>query len=104
MNNNLQFKPAGKGIALAIHVVPRASQTELTEVLEDGSLKIRLNAPPVDGKANRVLIDYLAELFAVRRSDIEIVAGEHSRNKIVSIVEVEPEHAEKIITKLMKKG
>lgn len=99
MKKTIQLQPAGKGTALAIQVVTRANRTELAEVLEDGTLRIRLNAPPVDGKANRALIDFLAGILQVRESDIEIVAGEHSRKKIVSITGIEPELVEKIIAK-----
>lgn len=99
MTKTIQLKPAGQGTALAIQVVTRASRTELAAVLEDGTLRIRLNAPPVDGKANRALIDFLASIFHVRTSDIEIVAGEHSRKKIVTITGLEPESVEKIILK-----
>ena len=99
MKKTIQLQPAGKGTALAIQVVTRANRTELAEVLEDGTLRIRLNAPPVDGKANRALIDFLAGILQVRESDIEIVAGEHSRKKIVTITGIEPELVEKIIAK-----
>ena len=99
MKKTIQLQPAGKGTALAIQVVTRANRTELAEVLEDGTLRIRLNAPPVDGKANCALIDFLAGIFQVRESDIEIVAGEHSRKKIVTITGIEPELVEKIIAK-----
>ena len=49
------------------------------------ALKVRLNAPPVDGAANEALVKFLAEIFAVARRDVRILAGESSRSKIVEI-------------------
>jgi uncharacterized protein len=49
------------------------------------ALKIRLSAPPVDGAANAALIEFLADIFAVGRRAVRILAGESSRSKIVEI-------------------
>ncbi|MGB9673009.1 MAG: DUF167 domain-containing protein [Anaerolineales bacterium] len=103
MNKNLQIRPAGKGVALALHVITRAHQTEITQVMEDGSLKVRLNAPPLDGKANQALIEFFTDIFKVHRSNITIVAGEHSRNKVIAITGIEPDQAEQIIFTYIKK-
>ncbi len=73
------------GAALTIRVTPRARKTELGGVLEDGTVRIRVAAPPVEGKANKALVKYLAELFGVRKNKIEIVAGEKGLDKIISI-------------------
>ena len=53
--------------------------------MADGSLKIRLTAPPVDGKANQALVKLLANTLGISISQISISSGEHSRNKSVSI-------------------
>jgi uncharacterized protein (TIGR00251 family) len=74
-----------KGAALAIRVTPRASQNEVVEILADGSVKIRLTAPPVEGQANEALISYLSEILGVSKSRIEIVAGATGRDKLVSV-------------------
>lgn len=73
------------GAALAIRVVPRASRNEVSELMEDGTVKIRLTAPPVEGKANQALIEFLSDLLGVPRSQVEIVAGHTGRNKLVSV-------------------
>jgi uncharacterized protein (TIGR00251 family) len=73
------------GAALTIRVTPRARKTELGGVLEDGTVRIRVAAPPVEGKANKALVKYLSELFGVRKNKIEIVAGEKGLDKIISI-------------------
>ena len=71
-------------LELRLRVVPRASKTELVGALED-CYKVRLAAPPVEGKANTCLVDFLAKAFGVGRSQIEIVSGDHSRTKTVLI-------------------
>ena len=76
------------GAALTVRVTPRARRTEIAELLEDGTLRIRLTAPPVEGKANAALIEFLAEVLRTRKSRIEIVAGEKGLDKIVSITDM----------------
>jgi uncharacterized protein (TIGR00251 family) len=54
-------------------------------ILEDGTVKVRLTAPPVEGKANKALIKYFSGIFKIPRSQIEILSGFKSRNKLVNI-------------------
>ena len=76
------------GAALTVRVTPRARRTEVAEILEDGTIRIRVTAPPVEGKANAALIQFLAEALGIRRNRIDIVAGEKGLDKIVSITEL----------------
>ena len=69
---------------LAVRVQPRAPRSEIVGVHGE-ALKVRLNAAPVDGAANEELVMLLAHTFAVARRAIRILAGEHSRSKIVEI-------------------
>lgn len=78
-----------KGSALAIRVTPRASRNEIVEVQSNGTVRIRLTASPVEGKANQALIDFLADILDVPRSRIEIVAGHGGRDKLVSILDLD---------------
>ena len=80
-----------KGAALAIRVTPRASKNEISEVMGDGTVRIRLTAPPVGGKANEALVAFLADVLDVPRSKVEIVAGETGRDKLVSILGLDAE-------------
>ena len=68
------------GVVLDIHVIPRASRTEVDGVY-DGALKIRLHAPPVDGQANQALIEWLADRLGIARRDIELLRGATARRK-----------------------
>jgi len=71
-------------ITFAVRVQPRASQTEIVGS-HDGALKVRLAAPPVDGKANEELIRFLAKLFETSRQQISILSGPTSKNKLVRV-------------------
>jgi uncharacterized protein (TIGR00251 family) len=76
-------------IVLTLHVQPGARRTEVAGTHGEGTqmrLKLRLAAPPVDGKANAQLLSFLAEAFGVPRRDVILVRGDASREKIVRIV------------------
>lgn len=76
------------GARFLVRVVPRASRTAIAGVLGEGdqaALKIALQAPPVEGRANAALIDFLADLLRVRRADIAIAGGEHARTKTILV-------------------
>jgi uncharacterized protein (TIGR00251 family) len=71
-------------IVLTLHIQPRASKNEVCGV-QDNALKIRLTSPPVDGAANKLCREFLAELFDVPKSAVKIISGETSRHKRVRI-------------------
>jgi uncharacterized protein (TIGR00251 family) len=82
-----------KGSALAIRVTPRASRNEIVELLEDGTIKVRIAAPPSDQEANETLISFLAEVLGVAKSRLDIVAGASGRDKLISIIDMDAETA-----------
>jgi hypothetical protein len=69
---------------LNIRVIPRAKKPEIIE-LDDGSLKVKLKSPPLDGRANDELITVLSKHLKVPKSKIAIIRGETSKNKIIEI-------------------
>lgn len=71
-------------LLISCRVQPRASADEFAEVVGD-AIKIRLTAPPVDGKANAHLIKFLASEFGVSKSQVTILKGETSRQKRLQI-------------------
>jgi uncharacterized protein (TIGR00251 family) len=73
-----------EGIVLAIHATPRASKNKI-QGLHGEALKIRLQAPPVDGKANDALQEFLAEVLNIPRQQITLLSGQTSRQKRVLI-------------------
>jgi uncharacterized protein (TIGR00251 family) len=71
-------------MVLALHVQPGARRTQI--VGQHGErLKIALQAPPVDGRANEALVKYLAQRLGLKRGELRIVAGMSSRDKSVAI-------------------
>lgn len=74
------YKWQDNNLHLFVRVQPKASKDELTEILDD-RIKIRITAPPVDGKANKHLIKFLSKVFKVPKGDITIKSGETGRNK-----------------------
>lgn len=78
-----------KGAALAVRITPRASKNEISEILSDGTVKIRLTAPPVEGKANLALVNFLSDVLGVPPSRIEIVAGATGRDKLISVLDMD---------------
>jgi uncharacterized protein (TIGR00251 family) len=80
----LTIRQTSRGLSFDIRVIPGASKNEVAGI-QDGALKVRLTAPPVEGKANRACVDFLAGLLGVRRSALAIASGEKSRKKTVSV-------------------
>ena len=68
---------------LKIKVITNAKKNAVVE--GEGMLKVYVNAPPVDGKANKVVAEVLAEHFKVRKSSVKILRGEKSKEKIIEI-------------------
>lgn len=75
----------GADLILRIQVQPRASRDEVAG-LHGNRLKVRLTAPPVDGRANAALLALLAEFFGVPKNRVILLAGESGRTKRVRIV------------------
>lgn len=82
-----------KGSALAVRVTPRASRNEIVEMLEDGTIRVRIAAPPADDEANNTLLEFLAEILGVPKSRLDIVAGETGRDKLISVLDMDVETA-----------
>ena len=75
------------GLTFSIRVQPRAAKNEITGE-HDGALRLRLTAPPVEGAANKLCQSLLADWLGVPRSQVTIIAGEKSRNKVVRVAGV----------------
>ncbi len=88
----LWLKADGDGVILNLHIQPGAKKTEIVG-LHGAALKIRLAAPPVDGKANAALLAFIATKLGTGRTALEIVGGQTSRAKRVRVTGVAPEAA-----------
>jgi hypothetical protein len=80
----------GDGVVLSLHIQPGAKKTEVAGPHGD-ALKIRLAAPPVDGKANAALVEFIAAKVGCGRTAVELVSGQTSRAKRVRIVGITPQ-------------
>ena len=72
------------GVLLQLSVMPNAKRTEV-DGLHDGALRVRLAAPPIDGRANEALVAWLAKQLGVTKRDVEVLRGESNRRKQVAI-------------------
>ena len=77
-------KRSPKGWLLAIHAQPGAKRTEVAG-LHGQALKVRVAAPPVEGRANDELIALIAEMLGVRKKSVSVVKGRSSRHKTVLV-------------------
>lgn len=73
-----------RGLVLELHVQPGARKDEIVG-LHGSRLKIRLAAPPIDGKANRHLLEFLASVFSVPMANVQLLRGATSRTKTVLV-------------------
>jgi uncharacterized protein len=80
----LRIDVRGNSVRVSVHVQPRASRNEIVGV-HGTALKVRLQAPPVDGAANDALVALFAERLGVPRRWVRVVTGATSRGKIVEI-------------------
>ena len=80
----LRVEIRGSTVRVSVHVQPRATRSEIVG-LHGAALKVRLQAPPVDGAANEALVTLLAERLGVARRAVRVVAGASSRAKTVEV-------------------
>ncbi|MGD0522113.1 MAG: DUF167 domain-containing protein [Terracidiphilus sp.] len=79
------LRAAADGVTLAVRAQPGAKKTAITGVYGEGAaaqLKIAVQAPPVEGRANSALVAFLAEKFGLPKSSVESISGELSRSKV----------------------
>jgi uncharacterized protein YggU (UPF0235/DUF167 family) len=101
-DRNFRLHNGKSGAALAIRVIPRASRNQLAEILDDGTIRIRLAANSGD-QVNSELKIYLSNILGVSESAIDVVAGQNSRDKLVSILNLSSETAQKKIIENLSK-
>jgi uncharacterized protein (TIGR00251 family) len=97
-----RFHDGRTGSAMAVHVTPRSRKNELTGISSDGTLRVRISAPPVEGSANKALLELLGHILGVRTSALEIIAGEKGKDKIISVVDLDAHTVEKRVKKYLK--
>jgi uncharacterized protein len=83
---------------LTVKVTPNAGRNEITG-FKEGVLHVKIGAPPDKGKANKELVDFLAERLGIRKSAISILKGDTSRSKVIAIEGVNNQEAIKKLSK-----
>lgn len=84
------------GASFAVHVVPRSSVNEVSGYHGD-AIKIKLVAPAVDGAANQALLEFLSKKLGVAKRHVMIIAGEHSRDKLVRVEGIGADDVERLL-------
>jgi hypothetical protein len=92
----LCIKEEKDGVFFKVRVQPRASKNQLAGLYGD-AVKLRLTAPPVDGKANEACRNYLAGLLQVPRAQVEVVSGFTGRNKMIKVTGLSLENILKVL-------
>jgi hypothetical protein len=88
------FKDARSGSAITVKVTPKSKANKVQGVMDDGTIKIHITAPPEDGKANEMLMEFLAEKLGLKANQIEIVAGLSSERKLISLIGISPDEVD----------
>lgn len=90
------IKESKDGLILNLRISPNSSKNEVIKT--DDTLKIKITALPIDGKANKALIEYLSKLFKVPKSSFEILKGQTSKDKtiLISITDLKKQEEIKI--------
>jgi len=90
------------GVLLNLKVSPRARSTSLEGMHGDDALRLRVAAPPTDGRANAEIEKFLAEIFGVSASSIEVVRGASGRDKTVLLRGVESAEIQRRLSGLLR--
>ena len=90
------LRTVAAGVTLAVRAQPGAKKTAIVEIYGEGNaaqLKIAVQAPPIEGRANEALVRFLAMTFGIPRASVEFVSGELSRSKVFLLRGVTEEEA-----------
>ena len=99
----LEIKESLEGCSFALRVAPRSQRNEAVGI-ENGVLKLRIQAPPAEGAANEAVIAFLAGLVKRPKSSIKVFRGLKSRNKAVRIQGIKALELKKLFENNMSKG
>ena len=101
LDNILQLRESKHGLTFDIQVTPHASCAQLVGI-QEGILKIKVTALPVEGAANEACIKLLAKTFAFKKGQMEIFAGAKSRKKTVLVKDISRKELEIKINNVLK--
>ncbi len=90
VQDSLNITETEAGVVFTVHVQPRASRNEVCGI-QGEELKVRLTAPPVEDAANRLCIEFLADLLGIAKSRVAVIAGAKSRHKTIRVSDMSSE-------------
>ena len=95
--DELQIIKTANGVAFKVKVIPNSSVSKIMEVTEE-FVKIKLNSPPIEGRANKEVINLLSKVLDIPKTSIELVSGDKSKLKTLNV----PLNEEQLRTQLKK--
>lgn len=95
MINNKIFQKTDDGLIVRIKILPNSSKNEL--IWENEALKVKITAQPIENKANKALIEFLAKKLKVAKSNIKIIKGELNKEKTLLILNIDEEYFKTLI-------
>ena len=96
-----QFRGGKAGAAITVQIVSQGKKDEIVGILEDGTIKIRLTTGKESSQTNPELVHFLAKVFDVSPTQIDIVAGQNRPEKLVAITGIDSDTAQQIILKVL---
>ena len=96
----VMIKKTSEGILVNIKIVPNSSKNEI--VIEEEFIKVKITAQPIEGKANKALIEFLSKKFKIPKTSIELVKGETNKEKTLLFKTTDEEKQNLIISSLTK--
>ena len=94
------LKKTDSGLIIRIKIVPNSSKNDI--ILEEGFIKIKVTAQPIENKANKALIEFLSKTFKIPKTKVEILKGDTSKDKTILLKTTDEDKQQEIITRLTK--
>ncbi len=94
------FRPTEEGTLVSLTVRPNSKSRNFISIVDDSHILLNLRSPAKEGKANKELIKRLAKLMGISTSDVVIVSGHRSRNKVILIRGKKPQEVARILGNL----
>ena len=91
------FTETAEGVVLNVRAQPRSSRAGIDGIFGDGAVKVRVRSAPVDGKANKELVETLADAFGVSKSAVSFKGGETSKTKRILLRGVSAERVRSVV-------
>ena len=95
------IKETEQGLVIKIKIVPNSSKNDI--IIEDGFIKVKVTAQPIENKANKALIEFLSKSFKIPKTSIKILKGETSKEKTLLLSTLDKTKQEEVRLKLTQK-